>query len=252
LIEDRNKTVITRKVTAAAACYLEWRGCKPLETEVAICEGWVADVAGILNPTLTELVGLKFIKRRPKWQDGETVYRDWWDASKQVQQLMTALVEVKTSRVDFQGDKKWSLGIPVNIAYLAVPEELGIRDDELPAGWGLLEYSAITEIVRLKRVPIIQKVTVKQQRDVILEIAIRRDHHTRYQRMREFRRKAAIVNNADISRTRVSNAMRAMMSIIEGKYGSVEAALAWHGIKHIFEGDRAQLQKLWALKCRPG
>ena len=255
LIKDRNKTVITRTVTSAAVRYLEWRGCKPLETEVPICNGWVADVAGALDPTITELAALKFIKHRPKW-NGASTYLEWWDASrqaektwweaaKQVQQLMTVLVEVKTSRSDFQNDKKWSLKIPVTVAYLAIPKDLGIRLDKVPVPWGILEYNAVTEDVRLRRVPLIQDVTHEQQRDVVFQIAIRRDHHTRYARMREFRRGATIERNKEVSRIRMGDAMRAMASIVKGQHGSVEGALEYHNIKHFPDYELPGLQELW-------
>jgi hypothetical protein len=245
LIEDRNKTVITCSVASAAVRYLEERGAKPLETEVPVCEVWVADVAAVLSPTVTELVALKFIKRRPKGDD-EKGRREWWDAAKRVQRLMTALVEVKTSVGDFHGDKKWSLPIPVNIAYTAIPKDLDIRLDEIPSAWGVLEYSAVTECVRLARVPVVQNVSVEQQLQVVLQIAVRRDHHTRYERMREFRRGIVITRNAEVSRTRTLDAMRAMMSIVEGKHGSVEGALEWNGIKHIPSYALVELRKLWA------
>ena len=38
--EDRNKTALTKHVTAAAIAYLDERGCKPIETEVAVEPGW--------------------------------------------------------------------------------------------------------------------------------------------------------------------------------------------------------------------
>lgn len=254
LIEDRNKTVITRTVTSAAVRYLEWRGCKPLETEVPICEGWVADVAGVLDPTITELVALKFIRPRPKWNFANPLdprrddngYREWGKIAKKAQRLMTVLVEVKTSRGDFRGDEKWSRPLPVDIAYLAVPEDLGLRVDEIPSSWGLLEYNAVTDCVRLGHPPVIQNVSIEKQLDVVFQIALRRDHYTRHERMREFRRGIAITRNAEVSRTRILDAMRAMISIVEGKHGSVDGALEWHGIKRIPDHDRIQLEKLWA------
>jgi len=165
-----------------------------------------------------------------------------------MQKLMTVLVEVKISRSDFRSDKKWALAIPVNIAYLAVPTDLPLCADEVPASWGILEYRAGTEDMRQRRVPIIQDVGADQQRDVIFQIAVRRDHHTRYERMREFRRGIVAVQNKDISRTRMQDATRAVMSILEGKHGSVEGALSWHGVKHLRDDDLERLQTLWALK----
>jgi len=194
-------------------------------------------------------VALKFIKRRPKW-DKENEYRDWWEAAKKAQKLMTVLVEVKASCGDFRSDKKWSLPVPVNVAYVAIPNDLDIRLEEIPAAWGVLEYGAVADGVRLGRLPVIQNVTTEQQLEVVFQIAVRRDHHTRYARIREFRRGVVIQQNAYISRTRTLDAMRAMTSIVEGKHGSVDGALQWHGIKRLPDYCRAELDKLWGRLAR--
>jgi hypothetical protein len=64
---------------------------------------------------------------------------------------------------------------------------------------------------------------------VIHAVAIRRDHHTRHARMREFRRQACIQQSESVSRTRVFNAVQAVMDIVKGM--PVERALATNRIK---------------------
>jgi hypothetical protein len=215
LMEDRNKTELTRAVTAAAVRYLDERGFKPIETEVPICDSWVADVAGVISPTMTELVELKLLRRKPGYRNHG--YDEWWKEAKKTQRLMTMLVEVKTSRADFRGDRKWTMPLPTNLAYVAIPKDLAIGMDEMPANWGVLEYSEKADCMRCLRPPAVAEVTIEQQLSVVVDIAVRRDHDTRYERIRKFRKEIISSQNESISRTRVMTAMRAMLSIIRGK-----------------------------------
>lgn len=89
--------------------------------------------------------------------------------------------------------------------------------------------------------------TAEQQLGVIHEIAVRRDHHTRYERHREFQKAQRAATNESISRTRVIHALCAMLSIVRGRYGSIENALSYHGIKHVPMGHMEELRKLWAI-----
>lgn len=255
MIQDRNKTELTKQVTAAAYRYLDERGSKPLETEVPICDGWIADIAGVLNPTITEMIELKLLKRRPRsTQQGY----EWWEDAKAVQRLMTVLVEVKTSRADFRGDKKWALPLPVNLAYLAIPKGLPVSMEEMPQRWGILEYSETTDIIRCVRVPSICEVTIEQQLSVILDVAVRRDHHTRYERAREFRREQIVERNKNQNSHRIHACIRAVAAIATGTswggklpHASVEEALEHHGIKNLYPSDIEVLQRLWRTAVHP-
>ena len=246
MIEDRNKTTLTKAVTQAALVYLDERGCKPIETEVPVSCGWVADLATVLSPTMTDLINLKLVKRRD------------WDTSEEarkLQRLMTVLVEVKTSRSDFCGDRKWVAPPPANLCYLAVPDTLTIKPEEFPVGWGVLEYYSTKRgfpYVRCVRVPAVREVTVEQQLNVVLAVALRRDNNTRYEYMNKMRREIRENQNADISRTRVIRAMQAMASIVRGEHGSVQNALEYHGIGHPHVGHLPEyyiktLETLWAI-----
>lgn len=248
MIDDRNKTELTRQVTSAALTYLDERGCKPLETEVPIQSGWVADVAGVIDPTETELIKLKLVRCKPPWKSSPEIRQAWEVTKDAAWQLMTVLVEVKTSRSDFVGDKKWKLPIPTNLAYIAAPATLKIADEEIPDGWGVLTYHEGQDCVRCRRVPKINQATVEQQRDVILSVAVRRDHDTRYERLRELQREIRARQNEDVSRTRSLKAMSAMAAIVNGEHGSIQGALDYHGVKGIPSYFMPELEKLWAIK----
>jgi hypothetical protein len=64
---DRNKTEITHNITRLAALWLDNHGFKPVETEVGVDQGWIADIAGVGCLTQTEYIGLKLLKRPPRW-----------------------------------------------------------------------------------------------------------------------------------------------------------------------------------------
>lgn len=184
-MNDRNKTEITKDVTAAAIAYLDERGCKPIETEIWVSSdpSWIADVAGVLSATQTELIMLKLLKRRPEYRSPG--YEAWHEIYMSLIRLMTVLVEVKTSRSDFRGDKKWTRPIPTDLAYLALARGIA-RPDEFPVGWGILEYHE--GVLRCLRPPAPRVSTLQERLHVILQVAMRRDNVTRYERMRAFQR----------------------------------------------------------------
>lgn len=247
MIADRNKTELTRALTAAVVRYLDERGFKPVETEVQVCDGWIADIAGVISPTQTELQELKLIPRAPSWRNGGR--EKWNEVAKAAQKLMTCLVEVKTSMSDFRNDRKWTWlekQFPVNLPYIAIPSTLPIERSQFPLSWGVLEYNEKNDTVRIVQIPEVWRMTVEQQLSVILEIAIRRDHHTRYERIRGFRREMVVAHNADISRTRMQDAIGAVYSIVRGRYESVENCLNYYRIKNLHEHDLELLRRLWA------
>jgi hypothetical protein len=245
MINDRNKTSLTKSVTQAALAYLDERGCKPIETEVTVCQGWVADLAGVLCPTMTELVLLRLIGRRPN-RFGPA-YEEWKTKLKQMQRLMTVLVEVKTSRSDFYDDRKWKLSQPTNLAYLAIPNDLPIKPEEYPEAWGILSYSSGTKLMRCVRPPELRPVRVDDQLSVILEIAVRRDNNTRYERLRELQREIRCDQNVRINRMRMTTAMQAVLSIVRGHHESVEGVLDYYGVKEISAHMIEELQQVWAV-----
>ena len=134
---DRNKTDLTHNVTALAAAYLTARGFHPVETEVPVKKGWVADLASFCYPLEHETKKLKLI-------GGKSIVPEIESYEKFIFRyghLLTAIVEVKTSRSDFTSDWKFKTKIyPANLCYIAYPKGL-INKEELPAGWLGLEIN---------------------------------------------------------------------------------------------------------------
>jgi hypothetical protein len=251
---DRNKTDLTHAVTEAIVRYLDGLGFKPVETEVPICEGWIADIAAVIQPTYTEAVQMKLIKARPRCDyyrlSHDAIYRERYESAyaetdasfAALPDPLTALVEVKTSRGDFRGDKKWSAEPPANLCYLAVPRGM-LRPDEYPKGWHVVEVSN-NGTPRMAARGNLFTVPPKQQMRTVLAIAIRRDHFTRHARLREDRKADRIRQNREQSLTRVRSAVRAVAQIARGEGESVEQVLFWHGIRaspRLIE----ELRELW-------
>ena len=197
-MRDLNKSIVTHQVTDAAALWLDGHGFKPVETEVPMPwysetkSGWIADLAAVIQPTQTELIELKLIPRKPrwpgsaKWTEAHREKEDrWQEVADLCLRFMTCLVEVKTSRADFRSDHKWRTEPPADLAFLAVPKGL-LKPEEWPTGWGILEWTGGSAIAYRRR-PEPRVIPVDRQLRTTLSIAVRRDHHTRYARMREWR-----------------------------------------------------------------
>lgn len=243
MLEDRNKTELTKDVTAAVVVYLDCHGFKPVETEVPVQAGWTADVAGVIDPTRTELVGLRLMPRKPDYRH-PAEREEWEREALRFFRLMTALVEVKTSRSDFLSDRKWSASSPCNLSYVALPASLNVADSEVPAGWGILRNSGSG--MHLSRVPGLRDVTVEQQLFTVMGIALKRDHATRYARQREYLRRERLERSERIVLARMSKIMRAVTVITQGRYGSVRECLEYYGIRGASEDNLSELGKLWA------
>jgi len=258
-MDDLNKSPLTCDVTSAVALWLDGMGFKPVETEVGMPwietseKGWIADLAGVIFPTQTELINLKLLRKGPRWSlldnDGKweknPAYEEWEKERATKQRLMTCLVEVKTTRADFLGDRKWNLPLPTDLAYLAYPKGL-VDPSEWPAGWGILEFH--DGQVRQRRFPFPGQTTSEQQRDVILSIAVRRDHHTRYERLRKFNQEDRERRNRDKGETRLRNIAYAVLDITQGKHENVEKCLSYHGLKNIGSWTIEKLQDIWGIR----
>lgn len=241
---DRNKTDLTRKVTAAAHTFLSERGFKPAETEVPVSDGWCADVAGVLSPTRSEATTLKLIPAKSKRID----YAQREEAYRLLPRILTGLVEVKTSRGDFTRDKKWLLPSPVSLKWLAVPGGM-IREEEWPTGWGIIECSPENGTVRrcVRPAPLVC-VPTEDVLHVMYNVAVRCDHRVRYARHRELHRQARAQRNESVSRSRFSDLLRALLRVVHGEGENVEDALGWSGIRNLSTFEISDLQTLWAVK----
>ncbi len=250
LFDDQNKTEITKLITAATCFWLDERGCKPVETEVSVAFGWIADIASVISPSNTELQELKLIRRAPKWSKRSE--REAWESEVLAMvRMMTVIVEVKTSRSDFLGDKKWTSPPIADLNWISAPSGL-IGESERPSGWGILEYSESRDCMVTRCIPHIMTTTMEQQRNLIHAVATRRDNQSRYEHIRRISRAHRSEGNERISVARVRDAMRAALSIAHGEHGSVEGALDAHRIKlrNIGELEMLKLTRLW--NCSSG
>jgi hypothetical protein len=230
---DANKTDLTRRITTAAATWLDQRGFRPVETEVPVIQGWVADLAGLCYPTPTEAQSLKLIDKKPRYPDcpgrfgvdseeyrlGMKEYRlaldEWERTYTALSAPMTAIVEVKASPVDLAQDTKWGRQLPAHLVYLAIPPSLAC-DESLDARWGILVLTASGD-VRLHRPPQVNDVAPEQTLGVVCQIAMRRDNFTRHARFRELDRQTRQTDNTKINRKRLSKAVEVVLAILDGK-----------------------------------
>ena len=263
-MDDLNKSALTHDVTSAVGLWMDEKGFKPVETEVQMPyltksldeKGWIADLAGVIFPTQTELINLKLIKKSPpyyfpvddqeKWETNPE-YDVWVQGLKTNMRLMTCLVEVKTTRGDFIGDRKWKLPLPTDMAFLAVPKGL-VSPLEWPSGWGILEF--YDGSIRQKRAPVVGTTTVEQQRDVILNIAVRRDHHTRYARLKEWTQKERQATKLSRITSTLNSLESAMIHIVKGEHKSVEFALLMSGFRNPEPWMIEELKSIWGIAAR--
>lgn len=265
MIADRNKSELTHKVTQATYTWLDNHGFKPVETEVEMPwtnvkeKAWIADLAGVIVPTQTELVEMKMIPSPPRYNymgknDEYRAKREAWEALyKPLDRRMTCLVEVKTSRGDYCGDRKWTLTPGTDLAFVAVPSGM-VKPEEWPAGWGVFELRG-DSVVKVRN-PVPRVATIQEHLDVIYQIAIRRDHRTRHADLREARKMERIENCETISIDRIDKIMDAVRDIMAGStwYGapisSVEQALKIHNIRHAKGPQLERLAKLFGIAAK--
>lgn len=190
---DKNKTPKTHRATAIASAYLDSRGFKPIETEVVVYRGWIADLASFVYPTMTETKKLKLTGYKNILSDVKIEYNDFMY---RYSSPLTAIVEVKVTKQDFKKDleRKFSGYIyPAHLCYIAYPK--GIIEGP-PAGWiGLEMDSECRRLLRVTR-PVLRRdkqcyIYIHPQNpgdtiDLIANVAIRREHRTRYASMREW------------------------------------------------------------------
>lgn len=247
---ERGKTELTQNLTRACVLWMDGKGFKPVETEVCVNlrPTWIADLAGVIIPTQTERINLKLIRRSPRndwsrrhdndYQDRfRQQYEDWQAEYRKIPAILTALIEVKTSVADFRQDGKWALPVsPTNLKYIAMPRGM-IAQEKWPTGWGVILYELAqsdrtdnaSDHLRCAKPSPIYQVSVEQSRNVILQIAMRRDNIGRYERLRKLSQRIRIADNERKSLERITHAISFVLSLAEGK--SVEDAKCWSGIR---------------------
>lgn len=244
-MNDRNKTELTLNITRLAALWLDGKGFKPVETEVGVERGWVADVAGVAFPTKTELIELRLVKRAPRWcYDGRDngKYDAWKAARDAIPSRLTATIEVKTSVGDYRGDRKWTAEWPTSLCYVAMPEGM-IPPEQWPKDWGVILFSQEGTTVRKVFPPArVATVSIEQHLYVVLNLAVARDHHTRYARLRELRKAARADAGERTTCARISTVISLVKAIHGGK--PVEEALAYYGFRSLPDYARRELESI--------
>lgn len=217
---DLNKTPLTHKITALAAAFLDAHGFKPIETEVSVAPGWIADLASFAYPTMTEAKKLKLIKDRKLLHPDQI--QDMTRLIYTCGPLLTAIVEVKVTKADLKKDweRKFKCRmLPAHLCYLAYPKGL-IDKKELPMGWHGIECSEDGERVIRRHHSFIY--TIHPQHpgaicDLIAAVAIRRAHRTRYREMRDWMRSYRAEQKADEKRWRTQDVIIAISGYLAGK-----------------------------------
>jgi hypothetical protein len=235
-MEDRNKTYLTHKITKATGLWLHEMGFKPVETEVFLQNKWIADLAGAIEPTRTELINLKLMKRSPNYSSTKmseesfrAMYAEWYSTFNAFPKIMTVLVEVKTARNDFIKDSKWNRVSPTNLQYLAIPKGI-IAESEYPKDWGIILFSEDGEEIEKVITPTLHfMIKSEQQIRTLYQIGIRRDHRTRYAIDREMKKSVRIEEIETKSITRIQTAIHFVLHIVSGK--TIDEAKLWAGIR---------------------
>lgn len=235
---DKNKTCMTHRATAVAATYLDLRGFKPIETEVPVFDGWVADLASYVYPSPTELHKLKLVGKN------ETRYGTIIDsdAVKSIESLygggpFTAIVEVKVTKADCKKDLDFKFAgrlFPAHLCYLAYPKGLL---EKPPKGWiGLVLNDRCDRLVKVELSSHFWQMHPQHPGtiiDVIAQIGIRRHHRTRNKELRDFVK----AYNADETKRKRTYTMHSALKVIEEYlFGedekNITEMIRYHGITH--------------------
>lgn len=195
---DRNKSTLTHVATAAVAAWLDGIGCKPVETEVPVAEGWIADLATFWSPTMTEAKRSKLLKAMVAGEVNDRAMQTLQHLFRDVGGRLTIAVEVKVSRGDFLADAGRKYGTwgkterratqqpPAHFCILACPAGVMLDGENLHR-WGRIMLSAdCARVTKFDGGWRANPLHPGQIEDLIAAVAIRRDHHTRYESMRRF------------------------------------------------------------------
>lgn len=265
---DRNKTQLTRELTAAVITWLDAHGFKPIETECPVADAWIADVATMIEPTRGEATALKLLPRKPRY--GGEDYQEWDRQYMDLPAPITALVEVKASVPDLKRDRKW-LSVPAAaLSFLAVPAELAtLAIETAPAAWGIIQLSSPQAVLpineatgeleprlRVVRWPRLVTVSPDQRLRLIYNVALRRDHRSRYGALREAQKQARATDNQErVTPARWSSVVSAVLSIMKGGqayggtqiYRSVDDVLRANRVSGLPGWQKERLEALWGV-----
>lgn len=250
---DRNKSELTQNLTRLVALWMDAKGFKPVETEVGVARKWIADVAGVCVPTQTELVELKLLPPPPAWnwphwppsKEDEAKRNEAWSrfytAREKAPRILTALVEVKTSRDDFRNDTKWTRPWPVNLCYLAIPDKM-IDPAQWPKGWGVLLFTRDGTRLRRAHRGDLHDIGFQDQLWTVLSLAQRRDNVTRYARMREWEKEVRLEEKDRVKHFTISTALHFLRDVMKGL--PLEEAMKRHRVASLPPYLQKEIEKL--------
>lgn len=214
---DTNKTPLTHRVTAVAAACLDGLGCKPVETEVPVLDGWVADVAGIWQPTVTEArrihMSVPMQNRLGTKANAEYALHACGGGP------LAVVAEVKTSRSDFLCDPKWQRPPPANFCFLAFPRGALNPESELPKGWFGIESSKDgTQVLKIHRCHgYVHPMHPGLLLDFVAAVAVRRDHRTRYAATRDWVKAYTAKDREDTKQYKAAQLLVTLANWLQGK-----------------------------------
>lgn len=232
---DRNKTPLTHAITQRVALWMDERGFKPVETEVSLGDRWIADLAGVITPSQTELIDLKLIKRAPRLSIAESSaafhagWAEWRATMAAIPSILTCAVEVKVSKSDFTGDWKWQAPAQTDLRYVALPRGL-IPDHEWPADWGVIEVCPDGSKVLKVHKPILAPMTTEQRLSVVLALAVRQFNTVRYAKVREWQKEVNLSHAHERIAGRMQDAIAVVLDVAHGRR-TVDEALRGRGIR---------------------
>lgn len=182
---DANKSDLTHRITALASGYMSAIGCKPVETEVTVAAGWIADVASFFYPTMTELKHAKLLNKFLCTENFKHAHDRADYFGRQYGMMLTVLAEVKISKADFSADleRKFKTGA-AHLNYLAYPNSLNEFveskiDYQFLGRWGRLVCSDNGErILKIHAPRSVWPLHSGEIVDFVCQVAIRRDHRT--------------------------------------------------------------------------
>jgi hypothetical protein len=252
---------LTARMTEAAVGWLERIGCKPVETEVQVDEGWVADAAGIWLPTRSEAQYLHLIppslysrygnpdteesmeRRQRRREDRERAFAP-------LQRPLVIVHEVKATMADFRQDGKWARPWPGDVMVLSVPAGM-LGASSYPGGWFVLEHAKTGAVLRLAQRGRVGEITLEERASVTLAIAMRHYNRHRHALTNDLMRKWRGGEAERRINTRLGQLARTVLGLVNGERGSFEACLHYHTnereIRALSESTLNELRKLWRL-----
>lgn len=238
---DLNKSEITLRITQAAATWLKGLGAKPVEAEVQIAVGWVADLAGVWRPTATEAIKAKFIEPKPRMPDwhnrddfdyaGWRIGLDKWDD--QFAKFPIPILighEVKISQADFRKDRQRKFATkghrtgPVHMRCLSVLRG-SVKAEEYPAGWWVLEHGPSGRLMKIAQRGRLVKVEKTKQILVLTSIGEKIWNREGNKFWRDINRSHRDGQNKRISLDRVNRVVDAVLAVARGDENSIEKCL---------------------------